>query len=51
MKLYNFPFLSFIFKIQLPSQLGLNIPIKYEWFLNRSLWPIDGTLTGSTTPS
>ena len=26
-------------------------PIKYEWFLNRSIWPIDGTLTGSITSS
>ena len=25
-------------------------PIKYDSFLNRSIWPIDGTLTGITTP-
>ena len=25
--------------------------IKYKWFLNRSTWPIDGSLTGTTTPS
>ena len=25
------------------------IPVNYEWFLNRSIWPIDGTLTGITT--
>ena len=24
--------------------------IEYEWFLNRSPWPIDGTLTSTTTP-
>ena len=27
-----------------------NIPIEYKPFLNRSIWPIDGTLTGTTTP-
>ena len=25
------------------------IPIEYEWFLNRSIWHIDETLTGTTT--
>ena len=23
--------------------------IEYEWFLNRSFWPMDGALTGTTT--
>ena len=27
-----------------------SIPIKYESFLNRSIWPIDKTLKGSPTP-
>ena len=25
-------------------------PIKYKWFLNRCIWPINGTLTGTTIP-
>ena len=25
-------------------------PIRYELFLNRSIWPIDGILTGAITP-
>ena len=25
-------------------------PIKYKWYLNRTIWPIDGKLTGVTTP-
>ena len=25
-------------------------PFGYKWFLIRSIWPIDGTLTGTTTP-
>ena len=27
-----------------------SIPIEYEYFLNRSIWPVDGTLKGSTNP-
>ena len=26
------------------------IPIKYEWFFNRSIWSIDGILTDTITP-
>ena len=30
--------------------MASSIPIKYEYFLNRSIWPMDGTLTRTTTP-
>ena len=29
--------------------MASNIPIEYEKYLNRSISPIDGTLTGLTT--
>ena len=25
-------------------------PIEYEYFFNRSIWPINRTVTGTTTP-
>ena len=28
---------------------GVSITNGYEWFLSRSIWPIDGALTGTTT--
>ena len=30
------------------TYMASNIPIKYELFLNRSIWLIDRTLTGTT---
>ena len=48
---------SFIFCTWLVSCLGFmayqpyfeHSPMEYEWFLDRSIWPIDGTLTSTTT--
>ena len=31
--------------------MASGISIKYEQFSNKSIWPIDGTLTGTTTLS
>ena len=30
------------------SYIIINIPIEYEWSLNRSIWPVINTLTGTT---
>ena len=30
--------------------MALSFSIEYEWFLDRSIWLIDGILTGTTTP-
>ena len=30
--------------------MASSIPIKYKWFSNRSIWPMDGTLTHTTSP-
>ena len=29
--------------------MASHIPLQYEWFLNRPIWPINGTLTDPTT--
>ena len=31
--------------------MASGIPIEYKSFLNRSIWPINETLTGTSTPS
>ena len=30
--------------------MALSIPLEYKQVLNRSIWSIDGTLTGNTKP-
>ena len=47
--LYFFTFLCSCFSWDLFIYLFAHSPKKYEWFSNRSIWFIDGIITGSTT--